>query len=172
MKIYGENNKYILIGSILGTGLYLKKGIGFCVDKIQKELRKIDFKDKREHRKEIYKERKRMWHKKQRQSSKVRLDNSMSGSIYRSLKGNKAGRHWENLVDYTLQDLIKHLESLFEAWMNWDNYGRWHVDHIKPKSLFHYNTARDKEFKECWGLSNLQPLLAKENLVKNNKYEC
>jgi len=79
--------------------------------------------------------------------------------------------HPEKLVGYTLENLTKHLEKQFDDKMSWDNYGSyWHIDHIKPKSLFNYTSEIDKEFKECWGLNNLQPLEAKANLIKHNKY--
>ena len=99
-----------------------------------------------------------------------RIAHNMRTAICRALKGKKAGRHWETLVGYTLNELMKHLEGLFEPWMNWDNHGEWHIDHIKPKSLFHYKTTEDKEFKECWALENLQPLEAIKNLTKSNHY--
>lgn len=55
--------------------------------------------------------------------------------------------------------------------MNWDNYGSyWHIDHIKPISLFKYETAEDPEFKKCWALDNLQPLEKIANLKKGNKF--
>lgn len=117
-----------------------------------------------------YKEYKREYEKKRRLiNPKLRLDGSMTTVIGRALKGKKAGRQWESLVGYTIEDLMKHLESKFEDWMNWDNYGKWHLDHIKPKSLFNYIEPEDKEFKECWALENLQPLEAMENLRKSNK---
>lgn len=103
---------------------------------------------------------------------RVKLDYRMRANIWDALKGKKAGRSWEKLVGYTLQDLMTHLEKQFDKNMNWENQGSyWHIDHIKPKSLFHYETAEDPEFKLCWSLSNLQPLEAKENLIKHNKYE-
>ena len=108
---------------------------------------------------------KKRWY--QNFNSKDKLNHSISGAIFRSLKGNKNGRAWESLVDYTLQDLIKHLKSLFVGNMSLNNYGKWHVDHIKPKCLFDYNSPEDKEFKKCWALSNLQPLWAKDNLEKS-----
>ena len=83
----------------------------------------------------------------------------MSALIYQKLKKNKGGRKWENLVGYTLKDLTIHLENLFDENTNWENYGSyWELDHIKPKNTFTYIDAEDKEFKECWALSNLRPL--------------
>lgn len=39
-----------------------------------------------------------------------RMGRVISSHIRMSLKGNKKGQHWEYLVGYTLQELIKHLE--------------------------------------------------------------
>ena len=46
--------------------------------------------------------------------------------------------------------------------MSWDNYGEWHIDHIKPLALA--NT--EKETYELCHYTNLQPLWAIENLQK------
>ncbi len=102
---------------------------------------------------------------------KFRLDKNISWYIRTSLRGNKAGRSWQKLVGYTLEDLTKHLEKQFNDKMNWNNYGSyWHIDHIKPQSLFNYIIPKDPEFKECWALTNLQPLEKIANIKKSNKY--
>ena len=44
------------------------------------------------------------------------------------------------------------------------------ADHIKPQSLFNFESPEDVEFKQCWALENLQPMSAKENRKKSNKY--
>ena len=104
-------------------------------------------------------------------SGQHRANRAMSRSIWKALKGNKNGRRWEKLVGYTLHDLITHLELLFDTKMNWGNYGSyWHIDHIKPKSLFKYDSQESSGFKECWALENLQPLEAIENIKKGNRY--
>ena len=43
-----------------------------------------------------------------------------------------------------------------------------HIDHIKPVSRF--NLDDPDEFLDCCHYTNLQPLLAKDNLEKNNKW--
>lgn len=98
-----------------------------------------------------------------------KLSDRIHTGIWQSLKGNKNGRHWEDLLEYNLSDLIIRLESLFKDSMSWKNYGKWHIDHIKPISSFNFKSYEDKEFKECWALENLQPLWAEENLRKHNK---
>lgn len=106
-----------------------------------------------------------------------RLNGAMASSIGKSLKGNKNGAHWEDIVGYTLQNLMEYLEAQFEPWMNWKNHGRyvlggrnkWHIDHIIPQSSFKFEFYTDPEFKKCWALSNLRPLDALTNIKKSNK---
>ena len=112
------------------------------------------------------------WHKEKIcRDPQFHLDKIVGTAIYTALKGKKAERKWESLVGYTIKDLMKHLESKFESWMTWDNYGEWVIDHIKPKSLFKYETAEDPEFKKCWALKNLQPLEKITNIKKSNHFQ-
>jgi len=101
--------------------------------------------------------------------NKNKLACNMSTMMYQALRENKAGRHWETLISYTLEDLKQYLENLFQPGMSWANYGKWHVDHKIPRSSFKFIKYEDKEFQECWALKNLQPLWAEENIRKSNK---
>ena len=51
--------------------------------------------------------------------------------------------------------------------MTWDNYGEWHIDHIKPCSSF--NMLIEEERKRCFHYTNLQPLWAIDNIKKSDK---
>ena len=103
------------------------------------------------------------------ENPRVRISLSISGGIYKSIRAGKNGRSWESLVGYTLNDLMNHLESQFTKGMDWDNYGEWHIDHVKPISHFNFNSPGDSEFHECWSLWNLQPLWGVDNKSKCNK---
>lgn len=111
---------------------------------------------------------------KKKNDTQYRLNSVISTSIYQSLKIfnlSKSKCGWQNAVGYTLDELVKHLEAQFDENMSWDNYGSyWHIDHIKPKSLFVFESLESEQFKECWSLINLRPLEAKENIRKSNKY--
>lgn len=100
-----------------------------------------------------------------------KLINNFRTAIYQVLKENnlkKNGHYFENLK-YTPEELIEHLEKQFVNGMSWDNYGEWHVDHIKPISQFNIQHIGDDEFNECWCLNNLQPLWGIDNIRKGNK---
>jgi len=117
------------------------------------------------------KEYKRNWDRKAMQNPIHRLSNNIRGNIHHALKEKKNGRKWEVLVGYTLEDLVKHLESKFTTGICWENYGDvWHVDHITPKSWFQYKDIDDPKFKECWSLTNLQPKLKIDNIKKGNRF--
>jgi hypothetical protein len=65
------------------------------------------------------------------------------------------------------EGLILYMESMFTDGMSWDNYGEWHIDHIKPLS-----TAKTPEdVIELTHYTNLQPLWASDNLKKGKKYQ-
>lgn len=84
------------------------------------------------------------------------LGNCLSSGMRHALKGNKAGRHWEDLVPYNLQKLKEHLEKQFTPNMSWSNYGTyWEIDHIIPQCQFGKDS---KSFQICWSLANLRPL--------------
>jgi hypothetical protein len=87
-------------------------------------------------------------------------------------KGVKNGRKWPSLMGFTVENLREHLASQFTDGMTWENYGSyWHIDHIKPVAAFSFLVPEDQDFKDCWSLSNLQPLKAKENLSKGSFYQ-
>jgi hypothetical protein len=90
----------------------------------------------------------------------------MKTLIWRDLGRGKAGRSWKEFVDYTLDELIYHIERQFLPGMTWDNRGEWHIDHIVPLSSFKFSSADDIEFKRAWALSNLRPLWALDNIRK------
>lgn len=90
--------------------------------------------------------------------------------LLKQTKSKNAGR----LLGYTKEDLISHLESMFEDGMSWDNYGygngKWNIDHIVPISYFLKNDITDDP-GIINALSNLRPMWHEENLRKGYKVE-
>lgn len=93
-------------------------------------------------------------------------DNFERAKMYYSLRKAKGNCHWEDFVDYSISELKQHLELLFKPGMSWDNYGDWEIDHVIPVSAFKYSSPNDLTFKQCWSLTNLQPLWRHDNRTK------
>lgn len=116
-----------------------------------------------------------------------KLRNNISSTVYAALKSNGASKHGKSILEYlpySFQELKVHLESQFEPWMTWDNWGvhssakydnndpstwTWNIDHIIPQSKLPYISMEDENFKKCWALENLRPMLSKANLEKGDK---
>jgi len=98
-----------------------------------------------------------------------RVRNAVGARLWAVLKGRSDGALFSRL-GYTPGELVAHLEARFEPGMSWDNYGRWHIDHRRPCASFDLTSS--EQFDKCWSLENLQPLWARDNLVKGASYGC
>jgi len=115
------------------------------------------------HKRRLHRE---YYHNVRKNNPNYRINSAISTGIYRSIIHNKGGRHWEDIVGYTLDDVLNRIIPLFKDGMTIGNYGSvWHIDHIKPKS-------KCDTFEEAWSILNLQPLFKQDNLRKGNKFEC
>ena len=77
-------------------------------------------------------------------------------------------RQVENLLGLDIEGFKSHLRKSFYADMTMENYGSyWHIDHIIPKSSFDLNDVDQSAI--CWHYTNLEPLLATDNLHKQAK---
>lgn len=76
-----------------------------------------------------------------------------------------------NLLGCSAEYFKEYIEKKFKPGMNWDNYGKlgWHLDHIKPLSLA--KNVNDVINGKFFHYTNLQPLWAKDNILKSNKYD-
>lgn len=115
-------------------------------------------------------ERQRKAYAKRQATPRGRLENSIRAGVHKGiLKGSKVSRKTFELLGYTVDKLMRHLEKKFEPGMSWDNYGWWHVDHKIPLAAHNYETPDDEDFKRAWALKNLQPMWAPENMSKGDK---
>ncbi len=109
--------------------------------------------------------------KRRAEDPKYRLGVRTRTAVWQLLKErnvNKTNKTF-SLLGYSIEDLMVHLEALFTVGMTWDNYGEWHVDHKVPMNSFQFKSTDDIGFKECWKLTNLQPLWSLDNLSKGTK---
>lgn len=102
-------------------------------------------------------------------NSNLRIAHNLRTRIRKALKLEIKSANTIELLGCPIQDLTKHLESKFTEGMTWENYGKWHIDHIRPCASF--NLEDPEEQKRCFHWTNLQPLWARDNIVKGSRVE-
>ncbi len=171
-KKYEEKNKDII----------LKKGRDKYSENIEYERERS--KKYRENNKEKIKQKRNERNQiKRLEDPSFKLKTNISRRIRKVLKDNNSSKNNNPCfisIGYSPSTLKLHLESLFENWMSWKNYGiydkniwnddnvstwTWNIDHIIPQSDLPYSSMEDENFKKCWALDNLRPLSAKENFL-------
>ena len=114
--------------------------------------------------------------------TRVKLKKRVAKAIRQALirRGSSKNTKTVALLPYSIEKLKLHLESQFEPWMNWENWGvydprkwddnnpdtwTWQLDHVKPMASHIYNCESDPGFKDAWKLENLRPLKSKDNII-------
>jgi hypothetical protein len=85
--------------------------------------------------------------------------------LWQVLKGISKSLSTIELIGSSINQLKQHLEKQFKKGMTWSNYGKWHIDHIRP--CIKFDLSKPNEQRKCFHYTNLQPLWAEENLRKN-----
>jgi hypothetical protein len=96
---------------------------------------------------------------------KLNLRNRLNAAIRNKCKSGSAVKD----LGCTIDDFILYIESLFCDGMTWENWGEWHLDHIKPLSKF--DLENREQFLEACNYRNIQPMWALDNLQKSNKIQ-
>lgn len=80
-------------------------------------------------------------------------------------------RTWENILGYSVSDLVKRLESTLPNELDLDEAlsQSYEIDHIIPLSSFCFKDVEDESFKKAWSLKNLRLISQHDNRVKSNK---
>ena len=73
------------------------------------------------------------------------------------------------LLGCSADELRVHLERLFQPGMTWDNWGEWHVDHVRPIASFDLSTEEGQ--RAAFHYTNTQPLWSKYNLAKGSLHD-
>lgn len=97
-----------------------------------------------------------------------KLGNNLRHLVYNRFKARSWGKsvRTQELLGCTFEEFAAHLQNQFKAGMTLENYGEWHIDHIKPCAV----ATSPEELVALFHYSNLQPLWASENITKGSKY--
>ncbi len=98
-----------------------------------------------------------------------RMSSNIRTRIWFALKrGTATSSRTLELIGCSVPEFRAHLEKRFKPGMTWENYGEWHVDHIRPCASF--NLIDPEQQRRCFHFSNQQPLWEFENLSKGARY--
>lgn len=116
----------------------------------------------------IYKQRAKRERERRISDIGFRIESNLRKRLYRAITTNKKYRSTLDYLGCSIEELKFHLEKQFTKGMNWNNYGKWHIDHTKPCASF--DLRLETEQKLCFHYTNLQPLWAIDNLKKSDKW--
>jgi hypothetical protein len=148
---YKENNREKILES---NKRYTKSKLG-------KETRR---KYKEKNKEKLRKERREYDKKRFKIDKEYKLLCAMRSNLYRAVKKEHKNGKTIELIGCSIRELKKHLEKNFTDGMSWENYGKWHIDHVIPCA--NYDLTQEKQQKECFNWKNLQPLWAIDNFKK------
>lgn len=122
-------------------------------------------KEYRERNKDIVLSRRRQRDKERRKNDPLyKLRRATSNRITSVIlkRGYKKNSRTELILGCDWATFKLHIESLFQPNMNWDNYGEWQVDHIKPCLV----AKNETELLKLQHYSNLQPIWKQSHFKK------
>jgi hypothetical protein len=160
--------------------LYSKKYISENKNKLKKQA-KIWKEQNKEHvasyTLNYQKKNKNKIYKRSTEYHKIRYNNDplfklrrlLRDRIYKVISNKKVTSKTKELLGCSFEYVKQYLQNKFIFNMTWENHGEiWEIDHIKPVSLF--DLTDEKQQKECFHYTNLQPLFKNDNRKKSNKY--
>jgi len=166
-KEYRKNNKEILLEK---RKVYYEENKEKFLE-YQKEYRETN--------KDEIRERKNKYQRNKRNSDPIfKLRGNISSLIRYGITNNGFTKtnKTEDILGCSFEEFKEHIESKWEDWMTWDNYGNpkdgiieenktWDIDHIVPIS----SAINENEVIKLNHFTNLQPLCSYENrFIKND----
>jgi hypothetical protein len=147
--------------------------------KKDKERRKLYYQNniekERERRKQYYHKNKETERKKNNDWKKnnlktdplERMKKNIRDRIREYLTGENKSKRTFDIIGLDKEKFKSYIENKFTEGMTWENYGKWHLDHIKPL----YLSENEEDLIKLNHYTNLQPLWSEDNLKKNRKYD-
>lgn len=155
-KRYYENNKQAVLAR---NKRYLEQ------NKDQVESRRKEY--RAENKLKITEAKRKRSLERRKTDLSYRLTLNLRRRVKSALGGKNKSKATLDLLGCSVESLRTHLESKFTKGMTWTNYGKWHIDHIKPCASF--DLTKPEEQSKCFNYLNLQPLWAVDNLKKHKK---
>jgi len=97
-----------------------------------------------------------------------RISRLIRNRILYALDGKDKSAGTMELIGCTAEQFRKHIESQFLEGMEWNQRGKWHLDHTIPIAAFDMENPKHQRYAFNW--SNTTPLWASDNLTKSDEY--
>jgi len=117
----------------------------------------------------LFEKRNKRYNERLREDINFRIKHNMKVNFKKHIRSvnHKKDNKMINILGCTYKDFIIYIESKFESWMNFDNYGLyngqlnygWDLDHIIPIS----SGNNKDDIKKLYHYTNFQPLCSKIN---------
>ena len=106
--------------------------------------------------------------KKRKTDINVKLTMLLRSRLSSAIKSNQKVGSAVRDLGCTIPYFKRYLENQFKEGMSWDNWSinGWHIDHQIPLSIVDLTNKED--LNQVCHYTNLQPMWAKDNLVKSN----
>jgi hypothetical protein len=113
--------------------------------------------------------RNKYYYNKYKNDINYKLKRLLRARLRLALKNNQKSGSAVKDLGCSIPKLKTYLEKQFQKGMNWDNLSLkgWHIDHILP--LANFDLTKKDEFLKACHYTNLQPLWARDNIIKSNK---
>jgi hypothetical protein len=116
--------------------------------------------------KEIIREKNNKWKNNKRKTDGFyRMKINLRHRLRDYLIGESKGKRTKEIVGLDKMNFKLYIQNKFVDGMSWENYGEWHLDHIVPLC----SAKNNEEALRLNHYTNLQPLWAEDNLIKNRK---
>lgn len=109
-------------------------------------------------------EQQRAWDMNTRRAPAHQIIRNTRRRIAHALIGNRKSVRTMELLGCTPEAFRDHLSAQFDSQMSWENYGDWHIDHIRP--CYSFDLTKEDQLRECFHYTNCRPLWATENVKR------
>ena len=89
--------------------------------------------------------------------------------------GQATTSQYEKYINCTVEEFLNYLESQFESWMTWNNYGKaslkkqtWNLGHIRGCNTFDLSKEADRFI--CFNYTNIKPIDSRTNSQQKRAY--
>ena len=123
----------------------------------------------KDNREEVATRRRRYGARRRSTDPVYRVVEALRKRVREAVKGHCKSARTLQLLGCSIERLREHISKQFKPGMSWENYGKWHIDHIRPCASF--NLAGQVQQRQCFHYTNLQPLWALENILKGAQWE-